>query len=94
MTMIFQVGGKRYCGSSAVAVVRAMESDARDYPHAGQSIRQFVKWSLGRLRHRIPPREMNLSGRLDEETAALNYLCLRDEYDAGNLYINRDEGSG
>ena len=87
--MIFRIEGKRYCGSSALEVVRAIESDTHNYPHHGRSIRWFLNWSLASLSHRIPPREMDLSLRMEDEAVALNYLCLRDEYGAGKLSLGR-----
>ena len=52
----------------------------------------FLKWSLQALRKQIPPRDMHLSKRMGAEELALNYLCLRDEYGAGQLFIDRDDG--
>lgn len=69
-------------------MVRAIESDTQNYPHRGHSVRRFLKWSLARLAHCIPPREMDLSMRMEDEAVALNYLCLRDEYGAGKLMIS------
>jgi hypothetical protein len=91
--MIFRTKEKTYCGSSALEVVRALEMDTRNYPHRGQSIRQFLSWSLSRLGRCIPPREMDLSLRIEDEALALNYLYLRDEYDAGKLLINQRNGA-
>ena len=83
--MIFSTGIRKYYGTSALEIVRAMEKDARAYPYRGQSVRQFLVWSLARLAEKIPPREMAVSDRMAEEDLALNYLCLRDEYGAGRL---------
>lgn len=88
MMMVFQTAGKDYGGSSALEIVRALERDTRNYPHRGQSVRQFLKWSLGRLVSHIPPREMDLSDRMEDEALALNYLYLCDEYGAGKLLTN------
>ena len=85
--MIFRTGGKDYRGETAVEVARALERDAADYTYPGQTIRQFLLWSLNRLRDHIPPRELDLSDRLDDEALALSYLCLCDEYDAGELIV-------
>ena len=87
--MVFQTKKKDYCGSSALEIVRALEQDTRNYPHRGQSIRQFLSWSLARLGNFIPPREMDLSDRMEDEALALNYLFLRDEYGAGKLLSGR-----
>jgi hypothetical protein len=89
--MTFQFKGKQYIGASALDVVRALERDAEDYPHGGRSVRQFLVWSLERLRHRLPPRDLDLSDRLEDDELALSYLYLRDEYGAGKLSINRSE---
>lgn len=83
--MIFQTRKKIYHGGSALEIVRQMEADADDYPHRGQSVRQFLSWSLNRLGNRLPPREMHLSTRLEDETLALSYLHLCDEYGAGKI---------
>ena len=90
--MVFRLGKKKYCGSSALEIVRALESDAKEYPHRDQPVEDFLKWSLQALRKQIPPRDMHLSKRMGAEELALNYLCLRDEYGAGQLFIDRDDG--
>jgi hypothetical protein len=38
-----------------------------------------------------PPRELGLSDTLEDETPALNYLCLCDEYGAGKLLVCRQD---
>ncbi len=83
--MIFQVGGKDYCGESATEILRALELDTPDYPSPGRPLRQFLLWSLGRLGDQLPARELDLSDRLSDEALALSYLYLRDEYGAGEL---------
>jgi hypothetical protein len=83
--LIFQFKGKEYRGRSALDVVRAMEGDSVGYPHQGRSIRRFLLWSLERLGHRLPPRDLDLSDRLADDELALSYLYLRDEYGAGKL---------
>lgn len=85
--LTFQVKGKKYRGASALEIVRALESDAEDYPHCGQSVGQFLRWSLERLGDRLPPRDLDLSDRLEDDALALSYLYLRDEYDAGKLLV-------
>jgi hypothetical protein len=87
--MVFQHNGRRYGRSSAVEIVRALEEDERDYRHRGGPLRQFLAWSLERLTDRIPPREMQLSDRMDDEAVALHYLYLRDEYGAGEFTEKR-----
>ena len=85
--MIFRTGGKFYRGATAVEIARALERDAADYPYPGQTIRQFLLWSLNQLRDHVPPRELDLSDRLDDEALAFSYLCLRDEYDVGEITV-------
>jgi hypothetical protein len=88
--VVFRVGKKDYCGGTALEIVRALESDTKEYPHQGQPVKKFLKWSLQALGKQIPPRDMHLSKRMKVEELALNYLCLRDEYGAGKLWIDRD----
>ena len=87
--LIFRFDDKVYRGDSALAIVSALERDTTNYPHRGRPIRHFLTWSLERLRDYIPPRDMSLSDRMEEEALALNYLYLRDEYGAGKLTIRR-----
>jgi hypothetical protein len=88
----FQFNGKKYTGASALDVVRAIERDAAEYPHGGRSIRQFLRWSLERLYDSLPPRDLDLSDRLEDDELALSYLYLRDEYGAGRLSISKAQG--
>lgn len=88
--LIFRTEKKDYCGKNALEIVRAMESDANDYPFRGQAIRQFLRWSVGRSGNHLPPREMDLSDRMEDEALALNYLYLRDEYGAGKLLTDAE----
>lgn len=83
--MIFRTGLKRYCGTSATEIVRQMECEAAQYPYEGGTLHQFLNWSLAQLSDRIPPRELDLSAQLNEETLALSYLCLLEEYKLGEL---------
>ena len=85
--LTFQFKGKEYRGATALDIVRAMEGDTAQYPHRGQTIRQFLLWSLERLGTRLPPRDLDLSDRLEDNELALSYLYLRDEYGAGKLSI-------
>jgi hypothetical protein len=85
--LLFQSGGQSYRGESAIEIVRGLERAAADYPYRGQSIRQFLLWSLDKLGDKVHPRELDLSDRLDEEALAFSYLCLCDEYDAGELIV-------
>ena len=92
--LIFQFKEKKYHGSSALDIVRAMEADTEQYPHRGQSLRRFLLWSLERLGHRLPPRDLDLSDRLADDEVALSYLYLRDEYGVGKLSIGSHEPMG
>lgn len=83
--LTFKFKGKRYRGASALEIVRALEEDAVHYPHRGESVRQFLLWSLERLNDSLPPRDLDLSDRLGDGELALSYLYLRDEYGAGEL---------
>lgn len=83
--MTFLTKGKLYRGSLALEIVRALEAEARDYPFQGQSVRQFLSWSLSRSANGFPPRELDLSNRIEDEALALNYLYLCDEYGVGEL---------
>ena len=83
--MIFRLGEKEFSGTSAIAVVRALERDDKEYPHCGGSIRQYLSWSLNQLGSGVPPRDLDVSDRLDDEALALGYLLLLDEYGMGEL---------
>ena len=94
--LIFRIKDRVYKGDSALAIVSALEVESPEYPNRGRPIQHFLIWSLERLRDHIPPRDMELSDRMDEEELALNYLYLRDEYGAGDLVVlraNRKEKS-
>jgi hypothetical protein len=87
--MIFQVGEKNYRGESATEILRALELDTPDYPSPGEPLREFLLWSLDRLGDQLPAPELDLSDRLPDESLALSYLYLRDEYGAGRLLSER-----
>jgi hypothetical protein len=89
--MVFRLDKKDYYGDTALEIVRALESDTEGYPYRGQPVRRFLKWSLKTLAKQIPPRDMHLSKRMKVEELALSYLCLRDEYGAGQLLIDHDD---
>ena len=72
--MIFRTKKKDYYGITALEIVRAMECDAKDYPHQGQSVRRFLRWSFQRFGNRLPPRDTDLSDRLEDEELALHFL--------------------
>lgn len=84
--MIFRTNEKEYRGASAVEVVSALAADAPEFTRGGErSLYEFLQWSLRQLGDRIPPRELEVSRRLGDETLARNYLLLRDEYGVGQL---------
>ena len=91
--MIFRVNKKEYTGRSALEVVRAIEMDTTEYPHKGHPVQKFLRWSLESLSGQIPPRDIHLSKRMRAEELALSYLCLREQYGAGRLRIDRDPRS-
>jgi hypothetical protein len=92
--MMFRVRRRIYRGATAVEVVRAIERDAAEYAYRGHTIRRFLRWSLGELGTTVPPREADLSATLEDEELALSYLCLLDEYGAGELVTGRLESPG
>jgi len=83
--MVFRAGEKEYRGSSALEIVQALRREAARGDGAGPPLRQFLLDSLEQLRDRIPLRELDVSDRLNDETLALSYLYLRDEFGAGEL---------
>ena len=83
--MIFRVRGKDVRGRSAIEVVRALERDDREYPNDKGPLRQYLIWSLNRLNGCVPPRDLDLSNRLEDETLALGYLLLLDEFGVGKI---------
>ena len=83
--MLFRIGEKEYSGESAVDIVDALQMDLLKGQHHNLSLRDFLLWSMSELRDRIPSRELDISDKLSNETLALNYLYLRDEYGAGEL---------
>lgn len=83
--MVFKTGTKRYSGASATEIIREMERDAAEYPDKGAALQQFLMWSLAQLGDRIPLRELDLNAHLNEDTLALSFLCLLDEYRLGDL---------
>ncbi len=84
--MEFHTGGKKYRGDSAVEIVRTLERDAFDYPYRGGTLWQFLLWSLlKQIPDGIPLSELGLSERLNEETLALGYLFLCEQYGLGKV---------
>jgi len=83
--MIFRLRGKDVRGRSAIEVVRALERDDKEYRYCGAPIRQYLNWSLKKLSDSVPPRDLDLSDRLEDEPLALGYLLLLDEYGVGKI---------
>ena len=83
--MIFRTKGVSYIGRSAVELVRDLERDDKDYPYCGGRLRQYLNWSLNQLSSSVPARDLDLSNRLEDESLALAYLLLLDEYGVGEL---------
>lgn len=90
--MIFWMGSKRYCGSTAVEIARGIEQDATEYAQQGGTVRDFISWSLLQLGDHLPPRELSVTDRVSDETLALSYLCLLDQYGLGELHCLPDPG--
>ena len=88
--MIFRRREKEFNGTSAVDVVRALEREDKEYRHCGGSIRQYLSWSLNRLGDSVPPRDLDLSDRLEDEALALAYLLLLDEYGVGKTGVRNN----
>lgn len=83
--MIFRVNGREYKGETAAEIVERLKRDALGARADGLALRDFLRWSYARLADRIPLRELDVADGLDEETLALAYLYLRDEFGAGEL---------
>jgi hypothetical protein len=81
--MTFQLGNKTYTGGTALEIVRQIADDTTEFTR--DSIFEFLRWSLQRLGQELPPRQLEISGRLDDETLARNYLVLLDEFGHGQL---------
>ena len=89
--MIFRIKGVNYSGTSAIDVVRDLERDDKDYRCHGDPIRQYLIWSLEQLSSSVPPRDLDLSDRLEDETLALGYLLLLDEYGVGEVVAHNGD---
>lgn len=83
--MRFVYEGKKYEGASAVEILREIEREAKLCSGQDFSVRTFVNRSLFSLADRIHQRELEASDHLSDETLALSYLCLLDEYSVGRL---------
>lgn len=83
--MRFRINGTEYAGTSALDIVEAMRRDAARRGGGCASHREFLRRAHAELGDRVPARELDVSDRLDDETLALSYLCLCDEYGVGEL---------
>ena len=83
--MIFRFRGKEFKGVSWIDVVRSLERNDKEYRSCGGPIRQYLTWSLNQLSGTVGPRDIDLSNRLEDETLALGYLLLLDEYGVGEV---------
>ena len=82
---------KTYHGLSAVEVVQALERDAAAYPERGAPLARFLTWSLSQFADTIPPRDRLVSPVLSDETLALWFLAVCEEYGLGSLSLSRRE---
>ena len=82
---MFRLQGKDFKGRTWVEVVRSLQRDDKEYGSCGGQIRRYLTWSLNQLRGAVPPRDIHLSDRLEDETLALGYLLLLDEYGVGEI---------
>ena len=88
--LAFRTRGKEYSGQSAIEVVRALERDDHEYHDIEGPIRQCLVWSLERLGSALPPRDLCVSDTLGDETLAMGYLLLLDEYGVGEMLYESD----
>jgi|SRR5687768_11067459 hypothetical protein len=92
--MTFRFRGKEFKGLTWIDVVRSLERDDKEYRSCGGPIRHYLTWSLNQLSGTVAPRDIDLSDRLEDETLALGYLLLLDEYGVGKVVgpIDRSKG--
>jgi hypothetical protein len=83
--MVFRLREKTFAQGAAIEVLRALEREDRDYPYSGGPIRSYLIWSLSRFNGSVPLRDLDLSDRLEDESSALGYLLLLDEYGVGKI---------
>jgi len=83
--MIFRFRGKEFEGVTWIDVVRSLERDDEEYGSCGGSIHQYLTWCLNQLSGTLGPRDIDLSDQLNDETLALGYLLLLDEYGVGEV---------
>jgi hypothetical protein len=83
--MIFRLREKDFKGGTWVEVVRSLERHDKEYRCRGGPIREYLIWSLNQLSGTVAPRDIDLSDRLEDETLALGYLLLLEEYGVGEI---------
>jgi hypothetical protein len=83
--MRFRIDGTEYAGASALDIVEAMRREASRKGHECPTPLEFLRRAHAELRERVPARELDVSERLSDDTLALSYLCLCDEYGVGEL---------
>lgn len=83
--MLFKFGGKEYDGESALEIVNALKRDMLNGQSDSVTLRDFLRGCFASPSEHIHMRELDVSDRLDDETLALGYLYLCDEYGAGEL---------
>jgi hypothetical protein len=83
--MRFIYDGREYEEGSAVEILRKIDGDIKLCSGQRFSVRTFVNRSLVSLSDQIHQRELSASDHLSDETLALSYLCLLDEYAIGRL---------
>ena len=89
-SMMFRFQGKDFKGGTWVEVVRSPERDDKEYRSCGGPIRQYLTWSLNQFRSTVPPRDIHLSDRLEDETLALGYILFLDEYGVSEIVLPVD----
>ena len=83
--VLFKFGDKEYDGEAALEIVNALMRDTLDGQSDSVTLREFLRQSFANLSEHIHMRELDVSDRLNDETLALGYLYLCDEYGAGEL---------
>jgi hypothetical protein len=86
-TMKFRFEGKTYHGKTATEIIRAIQRDKHE-PLRRSEVRDFISWAVSELEDLVPQRDLDFSERLSDETLALNYIYLCDEYGLGKV-LNR-----
>ena len=78
--MRFRIGEKEYSGHSAVEIIHALQLDL-----AAQNAARVLTMVHGAIERSHTTARTRVSDKLSDEMLALNYLCLRNEYGAGEL---------